>query len=95
MRIAEATASNLIAVHDGVLPAPPVADGALPGIARGLLLEQQALVEAPVELACLRQAETLLLRSSLGLRSVSSLEGRSLRLRPDLVTSLTAILLMR
>lgn len=95
MRIAEATASNLIVVHDGVLLTPPVADGALPGIARSLLLEQQILVEASIDIACLRQAETLLLCSSLGLRSVSSLEGRSLRLQPDLVASLTTILLMR
>lgn len=95
MRVAEATASTLIAALDGVLVTPPVGDGALPGIARGLLLERQVLLEAPLDVTRLRQAKTLLLCNSLGVRGVTALDGAGLQVRPDLVSSLAAILLTR
>ena len=43
--LAEATAANIFLVHGGRLSTPPVADGCLPGITRGVVMELAAVEE--------------------------------------------------
>ncbi|MGI4744617.1 MAG: aminotransferase class IV [Janthinobacterium lividum] len=86
--VAETSAANLIALVDGVLVTPPVEDGALPGIARGLLIERGLVMVAPICPNHLGQTDVLMLCNSLGVRGVVSLDGRVLRQRPDLIGQL-------
>lgn len=74
-RVAGATIANVFAVIDGVVVTPPVAEGALPGIRRGLLLEKRRAVEREITEADLQSAGEIFLTNSLGLRSVVSLDG--------------------
>lgn len=87
--VAETSAANLIALIDGVLVTPPVGDGALPGIARGLLIDRGLVMVTSIGPDRLGHAELLVLCNSLGLRDVVSLDGRSLDVRPDLIERLT------
>jgi branched-chain amino acid aminotransferase len=73
--IAEATAASLFLRRDGRWLTPPVADGALPGIARGLLLEAGFAEERSLAESDLDGAESVFLANSLGLRIVAEIEG--------------------
>lgn len=75
--VAEATKTNLIVRLDGMLLTPLVEHGALPGIARALLIEQGRLVSVAVAPESLHRADGLWLCNSLALRSVRSLDGRA------------------
>lgn len=83
-RLACAATANLFLVVGGRLLTPPLAEGALPGITRGLILElaREAGIEAaesPLPPARLAAAEGAFLTSSLaGPRAVSELDGRPL-----------------
>jgi branched-chain amino acid aminotransferase len=78
-RIAEATAANLFVLAKDVLRTPPIADGALPGIMRSLLIERRGAVEASLTPADLMAAETAFLSNSLGLRRIAAVDGQRLR----------------
>jgi branched-chain amino acid aminotransferase len=86
-RLAEATIANLFVLKGGIWRTPPVADGALPGIARGLLLAGGA-VEASLDPSDLAQAEAAFLSNSLGLRPIASIEGRAIGRADDRVAAL-------
>jgi len=73
-RIAEASSSNLLAVIDGVVVTPPVADGALPGVARGRALAGGA-IERSLTPADLSRATALFLANSLSTRLVREVVG--------------------
>lgn len=88
-RVAEASAANLFGWWGTVLATPPVTDGALPGIMRQHLLAAGA-VEQPILPADLRRADELFLSSSLGLVSVSSLDGRPVGRQAGRLVSLAA-----
>ncbi len=77
--VAEATAANLFVLHNTAWTTPPVSDGALPGITRALLLEAGFATEASLTPERLATAGAAFLSSSLGLRSVYSVNGRALR----------------
>ncbi|GBQ81731.1 aminotransferase [Gluconacetobacter johannae DSM 13595] len=77
-RVAEASASTIVIHRQGRLVTPPVAEGALPGIARAVLLAAGMLDEAPLDLDDLRHAEGVFLTSSLSVREVASLDGVAL-----------------
>ncbi|GAB0119352.1 aminotransferase class IV [Acidisoma sp. 7E03] len=83
--VAEATAANLFMMRDGRIVTPRIEDGALPGIARALILERIAVEERPVSRADLQRAEALFLSNSLGVRAVAEIDGRALSPRPDLL----------
>lgn len=86
--LAEASAANLFVLQGGRLSTPPVADGALPGIRRALLIERCAAVEASLLPDALFGADAVFLSSSLGLRAVATLDDRTLSRRDDLVAEL-------
>lgn len=83
-RLACAAAANLFLVVDGRLVTPPPAEGALPGVTRGRLLELARdlgidAVERPVPLALLGRAAEAFVSSSLALvRPVAEIDGRAL-----------------
>ncbi|MFG1464817.1 aminotransferase class IV [Xanthobacter sp. DSM 24535] len=76
-RVAESTIANLFAVIGDLLVTPPVSEGALPGIMRAAILREHGS-ELPLRVEDLAQAQEIFLTSSLGIRSVSHLDGRPL-----------------
>ncbi|GAA4254343.1 aminotransferase class IV [Azospirillum formosense] len=77
-RLAESSVANLFIVRDGRLLTPPVAEGALPGIRRALILERGDAGEAPLSVADLLGAEEAFLTNSLGLRPLLRVDGRAI-----------------
>ena len=82
-RVAEAAAGNLFVLHGGTWRTPPVTEGALPGIARLLLLAAGHAGEAALAADVLLEVDAAFVSSSLGLRPVGRLGARKLGL-PDL-----------
>ena len=75
-RLSDGGRSTLVVVLAGRLLTPPVADGALPGIGRRVLLEEGLAEEAPLRWEDLAGAEAVALVSALrGLRPVLEAEG--------------------
>ncbi len=75
-RVACASAANVFVIREGGVTTPPVSEGAMPGIVRGVLLEKAreaglAITEAPVEAAALEGAALFLTNSLMGLRPAS------------------------
>jgi len=75
-RLAEATAANLFVRIGGRLLTPPVADGALPGIARALLIERVQAEEAPLGINDLWRCDAAFLSNCLGLRAIAEIDMR-------------------
>ncbi len=75
-RVADTSIANLILDLDGKLVTPPLGDGALPGIMRGLLIEHAGVAEQSIEPEDLYRARSACLSSSLGLRPLASVDGR-------------------
>jgi branched-chain amino acid aminotransferase len=69
--LAEATAANVFLLLDGVWLTPPVRDGALPGIARALVLEAGRAREATISGGDLQLAEAGFLTNSLGTQPIA------------------------
>ncbi|MEP9378974.1 aminotransferase class IV [Aquabacter sp. CN5-332] len=76
-RVAETTIANLFVVCGGEMLTPPLGEGSLPGVMRAEVLRLGAVERAlmPEDLV---RAEEIFLTSSLGIRSVGEMEGRSL-----------------
>ncbi|MBB2202003.1 aminotransferase class IV [Gluconacetobacter tumulisoli] len=89
-RVAEASASTIVIQREGRLVTPPVAEGALPGIARAVLLAAGMLDEAPLDLDDLRHADGVFLTSSLSVREVASLDGVALARVPGTADAIRA-----
>ena len=87
-QLAEASAATLFVLAAGVLTTPPVTDGALPGILRGLVLERCYAVERSMTPDDLTKAEAAFLTSALGIRPITEIEGRPLRIREDVLTDI-------
>ncbi len=85
-RLAEYAVANLVLLWQGRLLTPPVGDGALPGIMRGLLIERCGVVEAPIDPG--HPLDALFATSSLGVRSIARLDGAVLPRRDDLLAVL-------
>lgn len=76
-RLAEASVANVVLDLDGAAVTPPLADGALPGVTRAVLLEAGLLTVARVPGAALNAAREIVLINSLGVRAVICLDGRA------------------
>lgn len=90
--LAEATSANLLILRNGRLLTPPLQDGALPGIARGLLIESGLCHEASLTPHDLHRAEASWLVNSLSLRPVRSFEGTSFVIHEEWTAKLQNIL---
>jgi branched-chain amino acid aminotransferase len=91
-RIAETSAANLFVLRDGRLLTPPVCDGALPGIARAVVMETLDAQEQTMTAGDLLRADAVLLTNSLGVRAATMLDGRSLGRRAELEQAARAAL---
>ncbi len=90
--VAESTTASVLVCLDGRLCTPGLGDGALPGIARALLIEAGLVVERRISPSMLASAETMILCNSLGVRQVASLDRRRLPARPELVARIREVL---
>lgn len=78
-RIAEASAANIFIATGGCVLTPPIAEGALPGIARALLLEADLAREHALTIADMRGAQSAFTTNSLGVRALSHVDGIALK----------------
>jgi branched-chain amino acid aminotransferase len=91
-RVAEASAANVFVWLKGRLATPPVVEGALPGIARELLIERCGAVEASMTERDLRASDAVFLTNSLSLREATHLDGAPLSRRPNLLEDIRCAL---
>lgn len=77
--VAEASASTLFVHCDGMWQTPPVADGALPGVMRGVVLESRDVLQMRVPRDALTKVDAAFLANSLGIRQIAAIDGRPLR----------------
>jgi branched-chain amino acid aminotransferase len=92
-RLTDGARTSLFVASGGWLLTPPVADGALPGIARGALLEAGLAREAHLEPADLDRAEGILLCNALrGAMPLAAWEGRVLDQGQPLLALAAAVL---
>ena len=91
-RVAGAAGANVIALRNGKLVTPCVGDGALPGVARGILIARAGVIEATLSPGELHTAEAVILTSSLWIRQVSRLDDTTYLPAPALVTRLRQII---
>ncbi len=73
--LAEATAANLFLVIDGGAVTPPVHDGAMPGVMRADVIKGLRAAERTLVPADLSSASEAFLTNSLGIRSLSAVDG--------------------
>jgi len=89
--LACATAANVFLLVDGGLVTPPIADGALPGIARAEVIALARAEERTVPRAMLAQANELFLSNALGIRPVTHVDDVPVGDgEPGLITQLLA-----
>ena len=74
--LAEGTVSNLFAVRDGRVVTPPIADGALPGVMRAMVLDVLDGEERSLRPEDLTGASEVFLTNSAGIRPVIAIDGR-------------------
>lgn len=86
--LAEATAANILVLRNGALVTPPLADGALPGIMREVLIERCGATEVPLLVEDLFAADAVFLNSCLALRPLASVDRRALGTRSDFLADL-------
>jgi len=77
-RVADTTIACLFARIDGAIVTPPLAEGALPGIGRHLVLAAGIGTERPIPADELRRAWAIVLVNSLGARPVIALDGAAI-----------------
>lgn len=90
--VAEASAANIFVLTGDRWLTPRVADGALPGIFRSLVLTAQAACEAKLSEADLFAAQSICLGNALGVRTVTSLDGRGIETQQEKIATLRTIL---
>lgn len=78
-RLCEGTGSNVFVVLDGVVVTPPLSDGCLAGVTRGLVLDWFDVEEQSLPLEVLEQAEEVFLTScTRDVHPVHAVDGRAL-----------------
>jgi branched-chain amino acid aminotransferase len=92
--VACTTSANIILAHKGRILTPAVEDGALAGIVRGRLLAAGLVEEAPIDAHMLATCDHCVLTNALiGIGSVATIDGRTLRPNGDLAGRLGEALL--
>jgi branched-chain amino acid aminotransferase len=75
--VAEATAANIFCVIGGDLVTPPMADGALPGTMRKLIMTLETVIERSLAAEDLSRAAEIFLTNSTSVRAAVSLNGQA------------------
>ena len=89
--LCEGTGTNVAVAVGGRLVTPPLSSGCLAGVTRALLLEVADVVEAPLPLAALAEAdEAVLLSSTRAVQAIATVDGRRLPLAPGPLTQRAA-----
>ena len=88
--VAETSASTLVACIDGQPVTPPVHDGALPGTARGVVVDAGIVREERISPARLRMATAVFTLNSLSVREVVMWDDVAFPRRPDLLAAIRA-----
>ncbi|HEX7388558.1 MAG TPA: aminotransferase class IV [Acidiphilium sp.] len=88
--VAESSVATVFLRRDGAWLTPRLADGALPGIRRAVLLDTGKVREAEIRPDWLFEAEALCLGNALGLRAVSHVEDREIGRDISALATLTA-----
>ena len=92
-QLTDGSRTSIFLLIDGELLTPPVADGALPGVARGVLLKAGLARVAHLQVRALGQAQALLLSNALrGAIPVDGLDGRALAVGHPLLVRAVALL---
>jgi branched-chain amino acid aminotransferase len=87
--LCEAATSNIVIIIDGEAITPPLNSGCLPGITRGVLLEQGAMKEASIDARSLNNAGAAALLSSIrGVQPIHLMGERELNSSDKAVQSL-------
>lgn len=92
-RVAETSIATLFVRLGDRVVTPPVAEGALPGIARHVILTASAAREQLLTVGDLAQAREMVLTSSLGVRRVAVFEGEPLPGEDGLFRNLQRIMM--
>lgn len=91
-KVVETTVANLFVRFSDKIVTPPASDGALPGVARSLVLEGMAVAEHSLMPSDLAAADEMVLTNILGARAVTAVDGRPLRGGDGLLRRIEAIL---
>lgn len=91
-RVAETPISTVVIQEGDEFFTPSVGEGALPGIARAVLLRAGVLREEPISLARLKAADGVYLINSLSVRQVKAFDGASVRQSAAGLSRLCAVL---
>ena len=90
-RVAEATAAKVFLLVNGGLITPPIAEGALPGVARADAIRLTHAEERPVTVETLAKASEVFLTNALGVRPVIRIGDAAVGDgEPGLITQLVA-----
>jgi len=81
--IAEATTANIVLKLNNGWFTPRIVDGALPGVARAILLEHKMISESRLDLHDLGSAQAAMLVNSLGARAVSMIDDRLIEIETN------------
>lgn len=73
-RIAESTIANVVAVSGGYAVTPPLDDGPLPGVARGILVDEGLVRVGSLSLDDVKRADAVILTNSLAIRRLARLD---------------------
>jgi len=87
----ETTVSSLFAAVKGELVTPPVGDGALPGVARGLVLDRLGARQRSLTVDDLYQADEIVVTNVLGCRQVVEIDGKIIPVGKKIVEIQSAI----
>ena len=90
--ISEGAVSNIVAQIEGQWITPPVSDGALPGIMRGLVIENCKVAIGSIPISRIGDITSAFLLSSLRIaQPISSIEGRNLQISQALTDEIHAM----
>ena len=89
--LCEGTGTNVVVAVGGRLVTPPLSSGCLAGVTRDLVVEVADVIEAPLPLSALAEAdEAALLSSTRSLQAIASVDGRPLGRAPGPLTERAA-----
>ena len=94
--VCEGTGTNVFVVLDGAIRTPPLSSGCLAGITRELVLENLDVIEQPMPLSVLQDANEVFLTSSTrDVQALECIDDRALDVGPltrDAVAALASVM---